>query len=207
MPTRQLSPNEIQALRFIRNALINFKSPSIRDLQKHLGYSSPRSAALIVEKLIRSDWIERKDDGRLRLLKELPESKSYARTVLIPLVGNAACGIPLLADENIETMIPVSTELAKPGHRYFLVRAKGDSMDQAGIADGDLVLVRQQSTADSGKIIVALIDDEATIKELYRSQNTVLLKPRSSSDRHRPIILTKEFRIQGVVLTTISGFD
>jgi len=207
MPTRQLSPNELQALRFIRNALINFKSSSIRDLQKHLGYSSPRSAALIVGKLIRTGWIERKEDGRLRLLKELPESKSYARTVLVPLVGNAACGIPLLADGNIETMIPVSTELAKPGHRYFLLKARGDSMDQAGIGDGDLVLVRQQSTADSGKIIVALIDDEATIKELYLSQNTVVLKPKSKSIHHRPIILTKEFRIQGVVLTTISGFD
>ena len=80
-------------------------------------------------------------------------------------------------------------------------------MDQAGIADGDLVLVRQQSTADSGKVVVALIDDEATIKEFHRSQNTVVLKPRSNSSRHRPIILTKEFQIQGIVLTTISGLD
>src|SRR5688572_28404279 len=207
MTLTRLSPNEVQALRFIRNSIIHSKSPSIRDIQKDLGYSSPRSAALIVEKLISAGYIERKDDGRLRLLKELPESETYARTVLVPLVGNAACGIPLLADENIETMVPVSTELAKPGHRYFLLRAKGDSMDQAGIADGDLVLVRQQSAADCGKIIVALIDDEATIKELHLSQNTVVLKPRSGSDRHRPIILTKEFWIQGVVLTTISGFD
>ena len=104
-------------------------------------------------------------------------------------------------------MVPVSTELAKPGHRYFLLRAKGDSMDQVGITDGDLVLVRQQSTADSEKIIVALIDDEATIKQLHRSQNATLLKPRSRSDRHRPIILTKQFQIQGLVITTISGFD
>ncbi len=80
-------------------------------------------------------------------------------------------------------------------------------MDEVGIFDGDLVLVRQQSVADSGKIIVALIDDEATIKEFHRSKNTVVLKPRSRSDRHRPFILTKEFQIQGVVLTTISGFD
>ncbi|MDQ1636980.1 MAG: repressor LexA [Pyrinomonadaceae bacterium] len=207
MPKHQLSPNETQALRFIRNSLIHSKSPSIRDIQKDLGYSSPRSAALIVEKLIKAGRIERKNDGRLRLLKELSETNSYARTILVPLVGTAACGMPLLAEENVETMIPVSTELAKPGHRYFLLRAKGDSMDQAGISDGDLVLVRQQSTADSGKVVVALIDDEATIKEFHRSQNTVVLKPRSNSSRHRPIILTKEFQIQGLVLTTISGLD
>jgi repressor LexA len=207
MPKHQLSPNETQALRFIRNSLIHSKSPSIRDIQKDLGYSSPRSAALIVEKLVRAGCIERKNDGRLRLLKELSETNSYARTILVPLVGTAACGMPLVAEENIETMISVSTELAKPGHRYFLLRAKGDSMDQAGISDGDLVLVRQQSTADSGKVVVALIDDEATIKEFHRSQNTVVLKPRSNSSRHRTIILTKEFQIQGLVLTTISGLD
>jgi repressor LexA len=207
MQKQQLSPNEVQALRFIRNSLIHSKSPSIRDIQKELGYGSPRSAALIVEKLIKAGSIERKNDGRLRLLRELPETNSYARTTLVPLVGSAACGMPLLADENVETMIPVSTELARPGHRYFLLRAKGDSMDQAGIADGNLVLVRQQSTADSGKIVVALIDDEATIKELHWSQDTVVLKPRSSSSRHRPIILTREFQIQGVVLTTIAGVD
>jgi repressor LexA len=207
MQSLQLSPNEVQALRFIRNSLIHSKSPSIRDIQRDLGYSSPRSAALVVEKLIRAGCISRRNDGRLQLLRELPETKNHARTVLVPLVGNVACGVPLLADQNVEAMIPVSTELAKPGQRYFLLRAKGDSMDEVGIFDGDLVLVRQQSVADSGKIVVALIDDEATIKEFHRSKNTVVLKPRSRSDRHRPFILTKEFQIQGVVLTTISGFD
>jgi repressor LexA len=207
MQSLQLSPNEVQALRFIRNSLIHSKSPSIRDIQRDLGYSSPRSAALVVEKLIRAGCISRRNDGRLQLLRELPETKNHAHTVLVPLVGNVACGVPLLADQNVEAMIPVSTELAKPGQRYFLLRAKGDSMDEVGIFDGDLVLVRQQSVADSGKIIVALIDDEATIKEFHRSKNTIVLKPRSRSDRHRPFILTKEFQIQGVVLTTISGFD
>lgn len=207
MPIQPLSPNEVQALRFVRNLLIHSKSPSIRDIQRELGYSSPRSAALVVEKLIKAGYIARKSDGRLQLLKELPETKSHARTILVPLIGNAPCGGPLLADQNFEAMIPVSTELAKPGHKYFLLRAKGDSMDQAGIADGDLVLVRQQSTADSGRIVIALIDDEVTIKELHRSTDAIVLKPRSYSDRHRPIILAREFQIQGVVLTTISGLD
>jgi repressor LexA len=206
MPTRSLSPNESRALRFIRNSLIQHsKSPSIREIQKELGYGSPRSAALIVERLLKTRRIMRKADGRLRLVRELPENEGHAHTVLIPLVGNVACGAPLLAEENVEAMIPVSTTLARPRHRYFLLRANGDSMDAAGINDGDLMLVRQQSTADPGQIVVALLDDRATVKEFHPTPSAIVLKPRSSSDKHRPIILTSDFQIQGVVLTTIAG--
>jgi repressor LexA len=208
MANSQVSAKETEALRFIRNSLIQgSKSPSVREIQRHLGYGSPRSAALIVEKLIKTHRIERKADGRLRLLEELQESDSHARTVQIPLVGPVACGTRLLANENVEAMIPVSTVLAKPGHSYFLLRAKGDSMNAAGINDGDLVLVRQQETADTGRVVVALIDDEATVKEFHRTPTTIVLKPRSYSNHYHPIILTKEFQIQGVVLTTISGLD
>jgi repressor LexA len=204
MASSDLGPKEILALRFIRNSLVyQAKSPSIRDIQMELGYGSPRSAALIVEKLVRSHCIERRGDGTLRLLKDSPEEKDHARTVAVPLVGTAACGTPLLAEEHIEAMIPVSTSLAKPGHRYFLLRARGDSMNEAEINDGDLVLVRQQQTADNGDIVVALIDDEATIKEFHSAPGAVVLKPRSHSKEYRPIILTREFQIQGVVVTTI----
>lgn len=80
-------------------------------------------------------------------------------------------------------------------------------MDQADINDGDLVLVRQQQTAENGNIVVALIDDEATIKEFKRTPTAVVLTPRSSSGEHVPIILTNEFQVQGVVITAISGLD
>jgi repressor LexA len=141
----------------------------------------------------------------LKIIREPAEINSTARTVPIPLVGTAACGAPMLAQENIEAMIPVSTALARPGHRYFLLRAKGESMNQAAINDGDLVLVRQQSTADSGMVVVALIDDEATIKEYHRSSNAVVLKPKSSDKTIQPIILTQDFQIQGVVIASFSG--
>jgi len=151
--------------------------------------------------------IERKSDGRLRLVQDLLESDTHARTILVPLVGKVACGTPLLAEENIEALIPVSTALAKPMHRHFLLRAIGDSMNAAGINDGDLLLIRQQSTADSGQNVVALIDDRATVKEFHRSSGTVVLKPRSKSSEHRPIILTSNFQIQGIVLATIPHAD
>jgi len=78
-------------------------------------------------------------------------------------------------------------------------------MNQAGINDGDLVLVRQQATARHGDIVVALIDDEATIKEYTSTGSAVVLKPHSSNPSHRPIILTRDFCVQGVVVTTIAG--
>lgn len=80
-------------------------------------------------------------------------------------------------------------------------------MDKADINNGDLVLVRQQQTAETGDVVVALIDDEATIKEFKRTPTAVVLTPRSSSKEHHPIILTNEFQVQGVVVTAISGLD
>jgi repressor LexA len=137
------------------------------------------------------------------LRKDLTESEDHARTVEIPLVGSVACGTPILADENIEAHIPVSTGLARPGNKYFLLRAAGDSMDDAGINDGDLVLVRQQASAQNGDKVVALIDDYATVKEFHREKGVVLLKPRSKSKRHKPIVLTGSFLIQGVVTSVL----
>lgn len=208
MTEHELSSKEVQTLLFIRNTLAHgMKSPSIRDIQEKLGYKSPRSAAVIVEALISKKRITRRADGTLQILKDLSGNKANAQTVTIPLVGSAACGRPLLAEENIEAFIPVSTELARPGHKYFLLRARGDSMNLAGIEDGSIVLVRQQNTADNGNIIVALIDDEATIKEFRKTTSAILLIPRSTSSEHSPIILTKDFRIQGKIITTIAGLE
>lgn len=204
MPERELSPREAQALRFIRNSLIHQgKSPSVRDVQVELGYRSPRSAAVIIERLIDHRRVERRADGQFRIVRDFDDDPTHARTVLVPLVGEIACGIPLLAEENIEAMIPVSASLARTSHRHFLLRACGNSMDRAGINDGDLVLVRQQPVAESGDIVVALIDGAATIKEFQRRETVVLLKPQSTSATHRPLILTKDFQIQGVVITAI----
>jgi repressor LexA len=207
MSEYELTLKESEALRFIRNSLIHGRSPSVRDIQAGLGYQSPRSAAVIIEKLMKHGWIERRTDGGIRILKDLENAPSHARTVLVPLVGNVACGAPLLAEENIEALIAVSAILAKPSHRHFLLRAKGDSMDRIGINDGDLVLVRQQQVADSGDIVVALIDDAATVKEFQRRETVIVLKPNSNSPEHKPLILTRDFQIQGVVITTIPNVE
>jgi repressor LexA len=142
---------------------------------------------------------------------KVEESKSLyaAKTVKVPvyvsvpLVGNVACGSPMLAVENKETDINVSADYINPAYKYFFLRATGDSMNAKGIDDRDLVLIRQQPTAREGDSVLALIDDEATIKEYHVTPNSVVLKPCSKNPKHQPIVLNREFMIQGVVVTVI----
>src|SRR3989338_1501084 len=198
-----ISPKAKEALRHIRNAVMHFgKVPSVRQLMVTLHYKSPRSAMLLMEELKAAGFLKRKPEGGFQFARDLTTDIS-SRTVLVPLVGVVACGAPILAEENIEAMIPVSVKLAKPNGKYFLLHASGDSMNKAGIDDGDLVLVRQQSSAQNGDKVVALIDDKATIKEYKHAGNTIILQPKSTNHEHAPIILTEDFQIQGVVENVI----
>lgn len=204
MKVNEISNRELLALREIRNSLMHKgKMPSTRELMSSLGYRSPRSAAVIYETLAKKGILRRKRDGSFQVIKGIGDDTIHAQTVDVPLVGSISCGVPILANENVEAVIPVSTKLAKFPYKYFLLRAKGDSMDQKGICDGDLVLVRQQATAKDRDIVVALIDDEATIKEFHTAGETVVLKPRSKNKIHQPIVLTKDFQVQGIVVTAI----
>lgn len=204
MEHKPLREKEIEALRHIRNAIAHGSGPpSIRELQELLGYSSPNAAAYLIMRLAERGFVRRRPDGKLQMLRELPEDATHARTVEVPLVGSAPCGAPLLAEQNLEAMVSVSIRLARPPHRYFLLRARGDSMDLAGIRHGDLVLVRQQATATNGDRVVALIDDNATIKEFRSAKDAIMLIPRSSRKIHKPIVLTTDFQVQGVVVATI----
>ena len=208
MPVDSITAKELEAVREIRNSLMHVgRIPSVRELMSSLGYRSPRSASLIIDKLIQKGVLRRKENGGLQFVRNLEEDTTRAQTVDVPLIGMVACGTPILAEENVQAMIPVSTKLARPPHRYFLLKAKGDSMDQKGIDDGDLVLVRQQTTAKDGDTVVALIDDEATIKEFRIGGETFILKPRSKNKQHQPIVLTKDFQVQGVVVTSIPKYD
>ena len=126
-----------------------------------------------------------------------------AETVSVPILGSAPCGMPLMAEENIESHVKVSVKLAKRPHRHYILRAVGDSMDRAGITDGDLVLVRFQPIAEENQIVIALIDGEATIKKLTRSKNSVILEPFSSNPEHQQIVLERDFQIQGVVIQAL----
>lgn len=206
MPVKkiQLTLRENDALKIIRGSFLKYgRGTSVRELTHEMKFGSTRTAVLLLNGLMKKGVLERKDDGSLRIIKDPSESNMNARTVDVPLVGTVSCGAPVFAKENIEAHIPVSVSLAKPGSRYFLLRAEGDSMNKAGINDGDLVLVRQQPTADSGQRVVALIDDEATIKEIEFGEDAVVLKPRSKNKDHQPIVLDKDFVVQGVVVAAL----
>jgi repressor LexA len=204
----QINKKESEAIRHIRNGITHKgKTPSVRELMVVLGYKSPHSVTLIIKALIEKGILKKRSGGELQLVRDTEENSAHARTVDIPLVGAVACGIPILAQENIEAYIPVSVNLVRPGNKYFLLRARGDSMNKAGINDGNLVLVRRQQTADNGDKIVALIDDEATVKEFQRGKDVISLMPRSTNKAHMPIILTENFQVQGVVVATIPNIE
>jgi repressor LexA len=164
---------------------------------------------------IGGQWRFKKQDIDLWIKKRYPKNKQNVdfvkedvktgseQTIDVPVIGRASCGSPMLAVENIETTISVSTKIAKPPYKYFLLRANGDSMNLAGINDGDMVLVRQQQTAQNKDIVVALIDDEATIKEYNIASDKIILKPVSSNPAHKPVIVTNNFIVQGIIVSVI----
>jgi len=201
-----LSDKELEALKIIRNSLVHQgRIPSVRELMIGLGYKSPRSSAVILKNLEEKEILRKKYDGSYQIVDfEIPEDYgSRAQTVKIPLIGSVACGMPIFADENIEAEVSISVEMIKSGYKYFLLRAEGDSMNEAGINNGDLLLIRQQQDAENGDRILALIDDEATVKEYNKSNGIVILKPKSNNKIHQPIILRSDFKIQGIVENVI----
>jgi len=201
-----LSEKEIELVKHIRNSIMRRGyTPSVRELMAYMHYKSPRSTAEMVKRLIIKKVLVRKGTGDISIVSDFEEDETRESTIDVALVGSVAAGMPMLAEENITEMIPVSTKLARPPHRYYLLKVKGDSMNLAGINDNDLVLVRQQQVANDGDIVVALINDEATIKEFHKSGNSIILKPKSRNKIHKPIILTSDFLVQGTVITAIKG--
>ncbi len=120
-------------------------------------------------------------------------------TVMVPLVGSAPCGEPILAIENIENEIAVDKAKIKSGFEYFILRAEGDSMNLAGIQDDDLILCRKQQNADNGDRVIALLGDHVTVKVLDKNSERVVLLPKSDNLRHQPIVLSGSDGVVGVV--------
>lgn len=199
-----LTSKELETVRYIRNWLMhNGRTPSVRELMRELKYKSPRSVQDLLEKLEDKKIIQRTEAGNIQLKNDPESTSSHAQTINVPIVGTVSCGNPIWAEKNIEGFVAVSTSIAKSGSKYFLLRASGDSMNMAGINNGDLTLVKQQPTAQNGDKVVALIDDEATIKEYRHAGNSIVLQPKSTNPSHSPIILTEDFQIQGVVENVI----
>jgi repressor LexA len=183
----KLTSKEQIVLQKIREYLARDDKITVRAIQEDLGYASPRSISVLFASLIDKGWIYRDSRDQIVLSPDFRTESYDVR--MIPLVGTIACGMPIFAEENIETEIPISTKIATGSEKYFFLRAQGDSMNQKGIQDGDLVLVRQTTYPENGKIVAALINDEATLKEFRMDGQNIYLIPHSDNSRHKPIIL------------------
>lgn len=141
------------------------------------------------------------------VLKEIP-SPYISETTLIPLVGSAPCGEPLLGETNIEEMIPVEKSKLRPGTQYFIVQAEGDSMNLAGINEGDLLLCRYAEKAETGDRVVALLGGEnVTIKYYDKRDGHRILLPKSSNTKHQPIVPNEGDVVQGIVQEVLDTSD
>jgi len=181
---RELTARQREILDFIR-AEIHRRGfpPSVREIGEAVGLSSSSTvhshlAALEAKGLLR------RDPAKPRALEVLDyrdteRGVDYESVQAVPLVGQVAAGAPILAAENIEATLPLPSSFA--GEETFILRVKGDSMIEAGILDGDFVVVRQQSTATNGDIVVAMIDEEATVKRFFREGDRIRLQPENSA--------------------------
>lgn len=156
-----------------------------------------------VTELINRGEIEK--NNRFRSLQTKEISKSVKRADKFPIVGEIACGTPILAEENIESYVTFSRELLGSGN-FFILRAKGNSMINANIHDGDLVIIRQQETAEIGQIVVALIDNEATLKRYYLDDKRKQIRLHPENDEMEDMYFDS-IAIQGVAVKVLKDLE
>ncbi len=176
--------------------------PSIRDIGKAIGLSSTSTVHSHLSSLEKKGYL-RRDPAKPRAIEVLdfreteiglPPSKIRS----VPVVGRVAAGVPLLAEENIEDTFPLPSEVV--GDNAFILRAKGDSMINAGIFENDYLVVRQQSTAKNGDIVVALLGEEATVKRFFKEENAIKLQPENPTMEP---IFTQDVIILGKVIALL----
>lgn len=205
-----MSKRELEVLRAIRNYLAHHNEvPSYRQLGKELGYeSSPQRVAYFVKRLEDKGYISMDGGGikiNLNVAEQQLENFDNIETVEIPLLGTIPCGPTAAVEECVEGTLRISTNIAKRGSQYFLLRAKGDSMDLAGINEGDILLIKSQPCADNGDRVVALVDGQVTLKEFQKINGVSMLLPRSTNDKNKRVIISEECSIQGVVVDVFPG--
>ncbi len=163
--------------------------PSVREIGEAVGLASSSTVHGHLERLEGKGYI-RRDPTKPRAIEITTDDFTYGHdesVSKVPLIGRVTAGVPITAYENIEDYFPLPSQLVK-SDQVFMLRVIGDSMIEAGILDGDLIIVRQQSTANNGEIVVAMTeDDEATVKRFYKEKSYFRLQPENSS--MEPILL------------------
>lgn len=194
----RISKKQQEILDYIKNEILNRGfPPAVREICEAVNLKSTSSVHSHLEALEKNGYI-RRDATKPRAIEIIDENFNLVRreVVNVPLIGTVAAGQPLLAVENIENYFPVPAEFM-PNEQTFMLRVKGESMVNAGIFDGDQVLVKQQSTASDGDIVVALVEDSATVKTFYKEKGYYRLQPEN--DSMDPIIVRENLQILGKV--------
>jgi len=200
---KELTARQREIFEYIKNMIgSKGRPPSIREIGDNFKIRSTNGVRAVLEALERKGYIrrDRYTSRGIELLKEAFDTALSGRYREVFWVGNVAAGTPIWAEQNIQGSFMIDREFV-PGEEVFSLRVKGDSMIDAGIYDGDYVLVRKQETANSGDVVVAQIGDEATVKRFYPEKRRVRLEPANSE--YGPIIVdynTPGFNIAGKVI-------
>ena len=198
MAQGKISVKQQEILQYIKDTILKKGyPPAVREICEAVHLKSTSSVHSHLETLEQNGYI-RRDPTKPRTIEILDDCFNLTRRELvnIPLIGSVAAGQPILAQENIENYFPVPSDLL-PNQEAFMLRVKGESMINAGIFNGDQIIVAQQDTAENGDIIVALMDYSATVKRFYREDDHVRLQPEN--DTMEPIITT-DIQIIGKVI-------
>lgn len=207
-----LNQNEVNILNFIKKQVQeNGYPPSVREICKAVGLKSTSSVHMYLNRLAEKGELQ-KTNLKTRALKLTNMSNISSEktedidSVSIPLVGNVAAGAPILAEQNIEDYFRISTSLLKKTNSAdgtYMLKVKGDSMINVGIYSGDYVIISKCQNAENGEIVVAMIENEATVKTFYKEKDHVRLQPEN--DTMDPIIV-KDVQILGKVIGLFRKF-
>ena len=188
MTQGKISAKQQEILDYIKSQILERGfPPAVRDICEAVHLKSTSSVHSHLETLEKNGYI-RRDSTKPRAIEILDEAFNFTRRemVNVPIVGRVAAGEPLLAEQNIEEYFPIPMEFM-PNKQTFLLKVRGESMINAGILNGDYVLVQEENTAHNGDMVVAMIEDGATVKTFYKEEGVIRLQPEN--DFMDPIIV------------------
>mgnify|MGYP001051077326 FL=1 len=184
----KISAKQQEILEYIKDEILHKGyPPAVREICQAVNLKSTSSVHSHLETLEKNGYI-RRDPTKPRAIEIMDDTFNLNRRemVNVPILGNVAAGEPLFAEENIEDYFPIPAEMV-PNSEVFMLHVRGESMINVGILDGDNVLVQQQSTAKDGEMVVALVEDSATVKTFYKEDGYIRLQPEN--DTMEPIIV------------------
>ena len=185
----KISAKQLEILEYIKSQILERGfPPAVRDICEAVHLKSTSSVHSHLETLEKNGYI-RRDPTKPRAIEILDDNFNFIRRemVNVPIVGRVAAGEPLLAEQNIENYFPIPMEYM-PNKQTFMLKVQGESMINAGILDGDYVLVEERETTCDGEMVVALIEDGATVKTFYKEEENIRLQPEN--DTMEPIIVS-----------------